>query len=446
LRVKSSIYAALSLLSALPAAAQERDEEPTHSEAIASIADALVEATTRRWEGPRVRPPDPSPRPEAAFTLRSSLRPLAVHAGPGVSEARAAAALEALEDFVAYLQDATRWPTFLPDVEGGDPGFDLYLTPTEALADAGSDGDVAWAFYDAVGAHALVDPDVDRMRACVASATTQALTLQLDPAEARAWRRATGSLLAWQWTGEECGAATRTQQEQPWRGWVGSSAEDGAGGGLFLRMVGERHDQGTGVFVRELWQLARQRTWEGQDLRASPDLWEALKLAIENAGDELEDMLEDFAVARWFAGGRGAQLHVLKDVHEPAHVSFELTVPELPEHTGVSPAVSPHGSIYALVDTHDAPPRSRIRVWMHGEFGVEWTLTASRVEAGREAARISVPQDLGQRRTYIPIELTPRTERVLVTATNLSHRLPDEDLPTDPHVRAMRLVFDIAQD
>lgn len=431
--------------------AEAEEERTSVMPGVDEMADALVTLTARVWEGPRVPWPEEQPRPEAAGTLRSRTAPLAVHgAGPRLPEV-----LEALEGVAAYVH-AGGFPRPFPDGSlGGGPAFDLYLEPTDALATARPDRPLGWSFLDGVSAHALLDPDVpaEDLRACVAQAYGEAIALQQDPAEAPAWHRALGAFLAWHYTGQlGCADALDRQQSAEGRPWIGhgdqTAGDRGAGGGLLLAMVSQRHDGGDGAFVRELYQLARQRTWEGADLRAAPDLWQALERAVEMSGDRFGSMIEDFSVVRGFLGARDehSPMQALRGLGPGASapVVFELALADLPHHTEAGPELQTHGTVFALVDVRGAPPESRLRVWLRGEYGVEWGLTGSRLDAeGRELARLSAPPRRQDRRSYLPVELTEDTTHVLVGVTNLSHRLPDDDAP-DPNGRGFRLIFDLA--
>ncbi|MEM1417382.1 MAG: hypothetical protein AAGH15_20965, partial [Myxococcota bacterium] len=326
-------------------------------------------------------------------------------------------------------------------------GLDVYLTPTEELATARSDGLVLTSFLDRVDAHAQVDPAPGDLEACVARGVAEAMLLALDPAEALAWRRATASALVFGWLGRfACGDGGERQQQAPGGGWLGP------GGGAALAVLGELRDAGSGVFLRELWQLTRQRTWEGKDegLRASPDLWQALE-AVSDAGDRrMEDLVAKVAVARYFVGpraGLAAQPAAAGFGAELAPpLAFDLPFAALPEHTAGSPPLAPFGSVYGRVEVRGAPLSSRLRVGLRGEHGVEWKLVAVRLDAsGRELGRLEATPDPANPRAYLPVELTPETTHVLVVGTNLSHRLPDADLP-DPHVRGCKFIFDVVSD
>lgn len=414
-------------------------------------AEMIARAQTPHWAGQRTPWPSHEERPgPEVFQLRSSLRPVSVHALAGVSPATALRSLEALE--AAYDWARVRgWGTAPGDAgAGGTSGLDLYLVAGATdESDARADAPVAGEFLDSMTAFAVVDADVDpdALEACVTSAYVQAVLIGQDPAEARAWRRATGDFVAWLVTGRfGGGAAVVKQQQEPWRGWVLHEG-DGAGGALWLAMISARADGGSGSFVRDMWQLARQRTWEGSDLRGAPDLWMAFKKALELAGENLDNFIEEAAVARYFAGEprRAAQapFSLLRQL------GVEATVPvlgrgewaHLPRHLPVTdPAIEPYGSAYGVVDVRGAPPGSRLRLWLEGEFGVRWSFVAVRLDdSGRELARLTAPATRNPR-SFLVLELAPGTAEVLLVGTNLSVRLPDADIP-DEDVRAFQFVI-----
>ena len=165
------------------------------------------------------------------------------------------------------------------------------------------------------------------------------------------------------------------------------------------------------------------------------------------SGERLHDLMTELAVARWWLGDRDAHrvFPTLRGLGSGATVPvFEAVArADLPHYSKTGPEVEVFGSQYALVDVRGAPAESRLRVWLRGEYGVEWALTGSRLDAsGRELGRLSAPPRRDDGRSYLPVELTPDTTHVLVSVTNLSHRLPDAD-DDDPNARAFRLIFDL---
>lgn len=167
---------------------------------IDEFADAIAESLAPRWAGPRVPWPDPRPRPPSAGVLRSRWAPVAVHPSPATRPERAERALMALEDAHEWLA-ARRWP--LPVSDGGYGGtteFDLYLDDTagglgEPVIELGIDAPRTWEGLDGASVFAIVR-DAERFEPAVISAYVQATLLSEDPAEAPAWRAATGDFVA----------------------------------------------------------------------------------------------------------------------------------------------------------------------------------------------------------------------------------------------------------
>jgi len=453
-----ALLAAAALVAAPSAGAAQDD---SGGEPVGTIIDewaaAMAESLSRRWEGPVTEWPDPEPRPEAAGVVRSFEYPVNVHPGARVDAARVQRALEALELAYAYMEDHD-WPAPMPDGgRGGTGGFDLYFVE-------GDGGDrPAFASYDVPHVHEGFDAVVpwagvdsaevsdDRLASCVVSAFAEATLLGIDPAEARSWRVATADFLAWVITGY-FGCSERgvtEQQQQSWRSWIDAEGS-GEGGALFLAMLSARTDGLTGDFIRDLWTAAPQRTWEGDQLRAAPDMWQVVNAVMEVGDDPLPGFLEEVAISRYFAGPEVRRDHAplgpLRSLPEDAAVPIRgrtawNDLPRRFEPHGLE--VEPYGSAYVLVDTSDAPPGSLLRIWLRGELGVGWALSAVRIAAnGRDRARVRAPVRPLNPRSYIPLELVDGdTEQVLIVVTNMGHRLVDADAPDD-QVRSFRLILD----
>ncbi|HJL17047.1 MAG TPA: hypothetical protein RMH99_15385 [Sandaracinaceae bacterium LLY-WYZ-13_1] len=454
------------------ALAQEGEDEEGGFD---SFAEHIANSMAPTWGGPRTPWPERRPRPEAAGVLRAPLAPVAVQVGPGVEPALAERAVDALaraHDWMARHD----WPMPVPDGGyGGTAGFDLYLVPSplppeapgaeptasdeepapERAAWVSYDAPVHWRALDTVDAFGVIATDrVDpaRIEPCVVSTYVRGALLSHDPAEARAWRLATGDFVAFLLTGR-FGCSDEgivSQQRQSWRTWIGHAPVSGEGGALFLAMLSARTDGLTGDFIRDLWSGAAQLTWEGDELRASPDMWQVVHTVMEVGQDPLLRLLEEMGVSRYFAGAEeraaAANLPVLRELPDEASVPVLATtafenLPRRFEPHGLE--LEPLGSAYVLVDTAEAPPGSRLRIWLRGEYGVRWALSAVRLgEDGAERGRTRAPVRTTMPRSYIPLELTDgETARVLVVVTNLGGRLVDADDPDD-QVRSFRLILD----
>jgi hypothetical protein len=406
-----------------------------------------------KWKGQVVPYPDheecPGPQP---LLLRSWLYPLSVHAPTTVSFDQAEQALLYLEQAYERLAE-TGWPLPLPDGGvGGNGDFDLFLVPeSRPPAAAYADGAVLWTLFDSATAYGVVNPRVQAqsLPACVVSALVQAALLEQDPAEAPSWRQATGAFVAWLATGQfGCDQAVVDQQLEPWRGWIGAEPGSGAGAAFILAMLSESQDGGTGTFIRELWQFARQKSQLSDALRGSPDLFEALARALENSGQSLDKIAVDLAVARYFAGPserrRAAPYFALRTLPTEAAVPVVDIggLDKLPRHLpAADPPIETFGSGYFVVDTAGSSLPMQLEIWLRGEYGARWSLVAVRLAAdGREVGRVAAPPKRDPN-SYLTVELTPDTAKVLMVVTNLIDGAPDADCNTR-NVHSFELLID----
>ncbi len=412
------------------------------------IAEAIVVMTGRVWTGPRTPAPMEVMRPsDASITIRSATALLAVHGGPGVAPETMGRVMAALE-YASSQLETMNWPSPVPDADlGGGPELDLYLTPTRLPSAAHSDGMVWWTYLDRATAFAVIDPETpDRsIEACVTAAYAEALLLSMDPAEARAWRRATAAWLTWVLTGRfGCEDAVWEQQAQPQRSWVRGGAAEGAGGALLLAYLSARHDDGDSRFVRNAWELSSQRTWEGEGLRAEPDLWAAVETSVERSGDRLLDNIEELAVLRWFVGRGKTESSLIASIDSDAQVPALRHLKRLPTRASATIALRPFGSAYVILEGSAWTPGESLRAWMRGEYGVRWSFVAVQLdENGTELRRLATPHTGPTPTAYLPIELDSRARQLLFVVTNLSNRLPDADEP-DVNQRSFELIVDRA--
>jgi hypothetical protein len=468
----ASLHAAVARAQTAP----PEQDEPT--DVIDAWAAAVSQSLSPRWAGPRVPWPLPEPRPTSGGAVDSSLYPLHVHASSEAATHEDMRAVLAALERAHFWLEAHDWPTPASDGGiGGTGGFDLYLVddlgmpaiappieladperePIEEVDEKGRsvfDAPLLFGGLDAGVTHALMEVDVDpaRIEACAISTYVEAALQGADPAEARAWRVATGDYVAWLDTGFfGCSddGIVRDQRES-WRAWIDADAQSGHGGALFLAMLSARTDGLEGFFIRDLWNGAPQLTWEGEGLRAAPDLWQVVNAVMGMGPTPLLRLIEEIAVARFFIGDAardaGAPMQLLREVPERARVPIagDTAWSDLPrrfEPHGLE--LETFGSAYLTVDTTDAPAGSVLRIWMRGEFGVAWALDAVRLRAdGTEGGRVRAPVRPRNTRSYIPLEITnDETAKVLIVVTNLGGRLPDADGPND-QVRTFRVVLD----
>lgn len=460
------------------AAAQDRPlphaDEVDTIEGLAEWSDAVQAGIT--W--PSVPFPAPSERPaDEGLVLRSALWPVAVHAEPGVPEEHAAATLAGLEQAAAAL-DALGWPA--PPYDGGRGGgseLDLYLRvdpvseplldpqPLERLAPlryerAGLDVPTTATDVDGAVTFAEMSDAVDPalVPACALTAYADAMLLAMDPAESPQWRRATAVYLAHLVTGRFGCDESRVvlQQRESWRGFVSHDPSTGEGGALLVGAISARHDEGTGSFVRDLWNATRQWSRDAvgdptAGMHALPDYYYVLAHGVALAHDPLTRIVEDFGASRWLAGARrpphGLAYPILAALPPDASVPamLETRWSALPRSVQLEGVLEPYGSAYAVCDVREAPPGSQLRVWLRGEFGVEWALVALRLDAnGEEMARMRAPPRPTPR-SFLPVELLEGTATVVIVVTSLGARGLDADQPDD-FSRTFRLALDQRRD
>jgi hypothetical protein len=412
-------YVCALVLAGVPSVRADAPKSPI--EAFAEFA-----TTPRGHRGPTVPFPETPPRPErTGFTLCSEHEPLCVHAPPETSTRRAGRALAAAESAYAWLaQDG--WPLPFPDGgRGGGAEFDLYLEhAAERLARAVADApfDASADGLDAAVTHAFVDVALSdgALEPCATYAIAEAGLLAHDPAEPEDARRALAAFAALRLTGEPgCDAALQDAQAAPESGFGGAGERSVSAAALWLAMLSRRHDSGSGRFVRGAFELARQRSAGPNALRVRPTVWQALSALLEHAGESLDATAEEFALARYFAPYAAGALPRLP---RAARITARWAPPlaKLPRHLPVhEPPLSAYGSAYTRIDTSGAAPGQKLEIWLRGERGARWPVSAVRLDgSGRELGRVSAPAR-NVPESFLPVELTPDTAEVLIAVTKL---------------------------
>ena len=117
--------------------------------------------------------------------------------------------------------------------------------------------------------------------------------------------------------------------------------------------------------------------------------------------------------------------------------------PSLPVRVaGPSEGVEPAASSYVLLDPEGAPDDARLRVWLEGETGVEWGVTAIGLDSlGRESLRMEMPVRR-EPRGYLAIERVARYERLLFVVTALPLGVPAIRADAEIDARGFRLTLD----
>jgi hypothetical protein len=401
------------------------------------------------WKGQTVLAPELAPRPSGAFAHIVPLdAPLCLQLPAATSAARAERIARASVEAYALLREIG-WPLPAPDGGRGDStASDVYVVPRAqcSAACAFIDADAPLSDFDAADTFAEIADDVpaSQLPACAQSALAQAGLRAIDPAEAESWVRASAELSVWLASGRfGCEDALLEGQRAPELGFLNADPASASGGALWLGVLDERvhgNDRTPGAWLRSLWESTRQRSRGLVDpdrLRSSPDLWEVLKQTLEAQHLALEDELIEFEVARYFAGpaARKAQApyRLLAALPSDAGVPVtrELRAAESAAHLHDLPALHSLGSAYVRVALPADLRRRQLQVWLRGELGPRWSLTAVRLDAnGRELGRTSAPPR-DQPSAYIPVALDQGTSQVVLVIASLPRTTPDADLPLD---------------
>lgn len=407
-------------------------------------ADQAALESQPKWVGPRVVFPTPSVRPSLASELRSELRPLALHFGSELSEQRARQWLDAFEQAHDLLAITGFTSTYGDSGEGDTFEHDVY-----AVADLPRGSKVAIDAtqpvrgLDGARAFALVDPRIPAasLAACATEALASIYLMELDPAEADPVRQSSAAYLAWLATGQ-MGCSDDTERANEKLSYVPFAHGSGAAGALWLAALEKRETSHAGTFLREMWHFARQRTWEGTGLRASPDLIEAIDTAITLAREKLEDVAGELAVERLLGHEQWRRAQIGKLDKLSATLPM-LTFADLPEHLPpADPPLGPFAASYALVRIAPEDQAARLRVWSRGELGVRWSLQAAKLDAdGRLLSRVRAPTR-DDPASFLIVDLDAQTRWVAIAVTHLSDGTPDPDNERPEDVRTVMLLVD----
>jgi hypothetical protein len=404
---------------------------PAHAQLLDGItryADTTVGVSSTKWAGQRVPFPLPRPRPAVSQHLTSVVWPLSVHAGAEVAPARVLAVLAAGERTLAALSESELLASFGDAGQGSSAGLDLYLVQdSAAVASAALDATGNFTALDGARAYALLDARVpaSRLFACTAQALLDAQLFELDPAEATSVRTSSAAYLAGLLSGESCEDVSPELHLNPF-------LVNAATGAAWLAQLSARQDHNRGTFVFELWQFARQRTWEGEGLRASPDLMEVLDKTLELSRESFALLAAELAEGR-------ARL-------TPGQVR-SLPASALPFFSPRSdPALGVLGSKHVRIELGTPRAGSRLRAFARGEAGGSYVLSAQRLDVrGDVLARLELAPRSRDPNGQLSIELDGATTAVVVTVTRYADQgVPDPDSfdPTD--LRPVGLTIDLA--
>jgi hypothetical protein len=392
-------------------------------------ADAVAGYSTAKWVGQRVPFPLPQLPPASTAQLDSLLWPLRVHTTRAASAPELALARRVLEqaEQAASLASASGLFTFTAPI-------DLYLVDAPANAAYPSAGST-WSDLDSTSSFALIDlrtPTAQRA-VCTSQALIEAALWRWDPAESVTIHRASAAYFAGLMHGTWCEAPSPDRRSLSFdQGRLLHSAPLLT---AWLSALGALRDRNRGSFAENMWQFARQRTWEGSGLRGSPDLLEAIAKTSELEYTRLEE------------NAAGLALDMALAALEPGSVPIAgaIRFSALPAHLAPSAPLDALDASLRLLDLEAPRPGQRITLWSRGEAGVRWALGAARLRADGSVIAQHSAAVLKHPDAELSVELSADTRYVLISVVNMGPGVPDPDLDDARFERSVRLIVDRAR-
>ncbi|QQR91214.1 MAG: hypothetical protein IPJ88_05645 [Myxococcales bacterium] len=383
-------------------------------------------------------------------TLSSALYPLSVRIPPGVPLSDAQFALQRLEQ--SYLQwKARHWPE---PVYGSAEGYVVYLDDnTHACAEFTVEAIEHQKDVDAARGFATVSIPKHRegLIPCIYKAFALGSLYRLAPYMNPKWKDASASYLAWQLSArDDFTSGTLNLQAQPWHGWFGHSFETGNESAHLWALIEKRKKAFLGDYFWDMWDRARFVSINFQHRNKSFDLWEIIEAELKASSQTLPKFLTELALDRATIDrdrhrvGFSTEHDILMPTTE-LFVQHFLKSGELPTKINdVDPPLEALGSAYFSVNIQQEHRGRAIGVWLKGEHGVNWSLSAARRDAtDYEISRIYSPERKNIP-IYLLIETTPQTQSLLIAVTNLSWREPNVAYP-DSSTRSFSLTVDLAE-
>jgi hypothetical protein len=431
-------FATAVLLGASQLLAQKRDP-PVLFGGPAAGKKAPVELDPRLPTGSEVsspaQRPSPSEVPGCAFRA-----PVCVHRGAGVSEAKAALTLVALERAWLDLSVGLALP---PPVDV----VDLYLDARHAELVVGHDPPELGRFDRARGFCLLGNEPPAELQRSVTLCIGESIALGVDPAETPHLRRAYATHL-WHLVGNPTNrdyAALDDIQANPQLAVATRERNFSSEGAAiwFDYLENSRGAGAPGTLATSLFASSSGKTdprsllWDN-----APDMFDVLRhtLATPRA---YADMMIDFAVTRAFLGDRDDGAHFVQSewLGTFGRVRFDWSIPlsSLPRRVAPLKPIEPNGAMYLWLDLDRVPDKTELG--FRGEWeppvSFQWTLVL--VDAkGAELRRLNAPfVERGTQAELNVVDLSG-ARGIVVVGTNLggvdlSHPFDPDYAPFEAH-------------
>lgn len=392
----------------------------------------------------------PVERPRAAEAPACSFRaPVCVHRGAGVTPAAALDALDALESAYFELVSVLRFPVPIGDLgAGGTDALDLYVSAGRARLQVGVEPQIG-GHFDRAAAHCSVgDVGHDSMRREASLCVGEAIALTLDPAETPHLRRAYAAHL-WALRGTPTSAdleAVDEVQAHPERAIASREVDVSSDGAaiLFEYLDARRGLGAPGTIATHLVSIAVAKT-EPRSLlwNNSPDIFDALRSALEGSPRDMAMLFADLAVTRGFVGARddGEHLPAMGWAGSFGRVRFDwsLRLSSLPRRVASLRPIEPTGAMYVWLDLDQSLGEKELGFQAEWESPVsfQWALVSVDGE-GREIGRIYTP--FVERGTVVEQSLSDLKDArsLLIVGINLggvslTHPFDPDYAPFEPH-------------
>lgn len=375
--------------------------------------------------------------------------PVCVHRGPGVGPEAARNALEALESAYQALVVTLRLPRPASDLgAGGTDALDLYLTAGPSRLQVGVEPIIGGQFDRAAGFCTLGEVGHERTRRDATLCVGEAIALALDPAETPHLRRAYAAHL-WGLVGTPTAAdleAVDEVQAHPERALatreLGPSSE---GAALLFEYLDARRGLGApGTLATSMFSVAVTKTEPRAVLwNNSPDVFDALRRALDENPRDTAQLFADLAVTRGFVGARddGSHLPAMEWTGSFGRARFDWSIKlsSLPRRVASLRPIEPLGATYVWLELDQDLGEKELGFQAEWESPVSFQWAIVRVGAeGEEIGRIYPP--FVERGGAVEQTLSDLkgVRGLLIVGTNLggvslAHPFDPDYAPFEPH-------------
>lgn len=394
--------------------------------------------------------PESLARPATGEVPGCSFRaPVCVHRGPGVSPGAARDTLEALESAYHSLVEVLRLPRPTSDRgAGGTDALDLYLTADPSRVQVGVEPVVSGQFDRAAGFCTLGDLGRERTRRDATLCVGEAIALALDPAETPHLRRAYATHL-WGLVGTPTAAdleAVDEVQAHPERALATRELGPGSEGAalLFEYLDARRGIAAPGTLATLMLSVAVTKTEPRAVLwNNSPDVFDALRRALDESPRDTAQLFADLAVTRGFLGARddGEHLPALEWTGSFGRPRFDWSIKlsSLPRRVAALRPIDPLGALYVWLELDQSLGEKELGFQAEWESPVsfQWAIVSVGAE-GEEIGRIYPPFVERGRQVEQTLSDLKGARGLLIVGTNLggvslSHPFDPDYAPFEPH-------------